>query len=549
MVLGCTPYYSPLSEGKRCFAGLFEESYHRSRDSPKGVDTDEVALFKVNADYLEKGKVVTDKKACGIPFMLKEAEVLERARAHHKGAIQLQSVERILLPFWLTRTAATGSFRAEVLQNDPAFMTQPHCFVWVEGPRYDFNYPFEEYMPCNQTCACYTEPLELVESCLQGSHIPSMLISRFELLQDLEAELNERRERGKLEDKASQAFDSAPLRIIPFTMSTQTALSTVEKRVTRAVVMERVEKELRKFHGRFLRSNVSLTSISFQATQVRPVFLPLYKLSVTTPGQPHPLPLYVCGATGKTVGPVVQLSPKMRSVFMSGAGLCTLATVGLSGTGTLPVALIAAGSAAAASTSAVQWFRLWQAQQQWKTLLLRLKKTGELNFSSDEGGYRWSVDDEERQEYEYREYLRHNARKKVEFQQRVKEETRREYAKSSRHVDAKRRSRTDLVGMDPLQYYAILGLSGKEMTATSKDIAKAFREAVRIHHPDVRSHVVAEQKKPGMTMSSEGEEVKETSVPSSEKTHMQKLIEAYKVLHNAETKKAYDSGQLKKSNS
>lgn len=587
--------YSSLFASVRFFGGLFEEnrdradencsnSFNNSEDrqssssssSFSALEKDAVAVFKVNADYLEKSKTVVDQKAFGIPFQITDKEEVIRLAQRHHGTkdIDVHSIERLVVPFWLSRAAAGGSFKAELLQKDPAFMTQQHCFVWVEGPRYDFSYPFEEYLPINQTCACYTEPMSLVESCLCGSHIPSMLVSRFELLQELESlraqeerkESAERKEKKK--GKKALNFSRAhhiPLQIVPFAMSTSTALNIVEKRVTRRVVMDKIETELRKFHGRFLKSNISLTSVSFRSTHIRPVFLPLYKLMITSRFTATPVPMYVCGATGKTVGPVLHATfwERFRSASLAGASIFITTAYGFWTPLNLAATLSLGGSTVAFLF--LQFFKVARYHQQREMWIDELKKASILNLPSDSTGFRWTPEEEERQEYEYREHLRQEARKKAGFQQRVKEESRREYAqKFEKHIDPKRGRRTDLPFVDRLGYYAILGLRGQETTATAKEIAKAFRQAVRVHHPDVRrsqnhndnpdaraasgANGKMIHKVEGIKNSTTEEERKETDAEAQEaKAFMQKLIEAYKTLHNPESRKVYDSGQANES--
>lgn len=582
--------YSSLFASVRFFGGLFEENRNRvdpnctsasnssedrqsssSASRFSSLEKDAVAVFKVNADYLEKSKTVIDQKAFGIPFQITDKEeIIRRAQQHHGTKdIDVHSLERLVVPFWLSRAVAGGSFKADLLQKDPAYMTQAHCFVWVEGPRYDFSYPFEEYLPINQTCACYTEPLSLVESCLCGSHIPSMLVSRFELLQELESlrakeERSETTEKEEKKDKKglkSSRSHRIPLQILPFTMSTSTALNIVEKRVTRRVVMDKIETELRKFHGRFLKSNISLTSVSFRSTHIRPVFLPLYKLMVTSRFTATSVPLYVCGATGKTVGPVLHATFRERFLSASLAGMSVFFATAYGFWAPLNLAATVSLGGSAVAFLFLQFFKVMRYHQQREMWIEELKKASILNLPSDSTGYRWTPEEEERHEYEYREHLRQEARKKARFQQQIKEESRREYAqKFEKHIDPKRGRRTDLPFMDRLGYYAILGLRGQETTATAKDVAKAFRQAVRVHHPDVRrsqyhddssdtsgvsdANRKASHKVAGIESSTTEEERKVKDAEAQEaKAFMQKLIEAYKTLHNPASRKAYDNGQ------
>lgn len=493
---------------QRAFGALFEEK-------PRTITEEEtVPVFQFNTDSLDATKALIDRKATGIPFQITPEEALEKVRLHHHGAkIMVEEVSRLMIPFWLTRTAAAGSFNVELLQSDSAFMTQQHCHVWVEGPRYDFSYPFDEYMPMNQICGCYVEPLTLMNECVRGTHIPSMLISRFELLEELR-----------------KTSTGPPVRLSPFTVSHSTALSLVEKNVTRNVVMNRIESELRKFHGRFLKANVSLRSLSLHASHIRPVFLPVYKYRITTLSCPSTVvSTFVCGAVGKTVGPVLHMSPRQRAIFSALAGLAGFAPLV-----TTPILAVAAGmTTAAASLPVMQRFRERKYRRQAAAWEAELKQASLLNLPTDLSGYRWSVTDEEKQEFEYREQLRQEARAKKAFRERVTEETRRDFAHQfGKHVDPKTRRRTDLRHPDPLGYYSILGLTGREYTVTSKEIAAAFRMAAQQHHPDVSE---------AMDGPSNGDNERESSA-----TTMQRVIEAYKVLQNETSRRLYDSGDSKK---
>lgn len=485
----------PLALSMRSFSGLFEEAPCERPDKAVG--------FAIHADYLRKRQTVLNRKAYGIPFHISDAEAVDSVCRHHGASVEIHRAERYMLPFWLVHTSAMGAFRGEILQRDPAFLTQQHCLVWVGGPNYEFSYPFGEFMPFNQVSASYLEPLRMVESCLMGSHVPSMLISRFELVKELEA----MRHRPRL---------------IPFAMSTATALSVVEKRMTRRLVMDRIDTELRKFHGSFVRSNITITQLWLEAVGIRPVFLPLLKLQVSTATASTPVPAFVCGATGKVVGPVLHVPPAKR--LATTLSMAVGAVLGLSPF--LPPGIVTAGAIAAGMSTSflqqylrTQWFLREQARQ-----MDELKTVGVLNLASDATGYRWSPEDEEKEEYEYREELRRQARQKSAFEQRVKEEAARDRARAQgSQFDPKNRRRTDLENCDPLGYYGLLGLAGKEFTATAKEISRAFREAVHAHHPDVHQAADADAKK----------------------KYMQRLIEAYKVLHDPKTKKAYDRGEKK----
>lgn len=487
-----------LRVARRPFTSWFEDS----RGGQPNSDETAVAAFAINADRLEKKKAIVNRKAFGIPFRISDAEAVDNVCRHHSTAVEIHGVERFLMPFWLAQTSAGGTFKAEVLQRDQTYLTQPHNMVWLEGPRYEFSYPFGEYMPVNQVSASYREPLSMVEGCLTGSHVPSMLLSRFELLHEVE----------KMAHKPT---------VVPFTMSTITALSIVERRVNRRLVLDRIDRELRKFHGSFVKSNVTVTSLHLEASGIRPVFLPLFKLMVSTVSHSTPVPAFICGATGKVVGPVLHVHRTKRLGVAAAAALGTLLSVApLVEPGVATAAALAAGVSSGFVQQTLQRGRFLQEQARQ---LAQLKSIGVLNLVADSAGYRWTPEEEEKEEYEYREELRRQARARDAFEQRVKEEAARDRARArGNFFDPKNRRRTDLINADPLGYYELLGLKGKEFAATPKEITNAFREAVRTHHPDVHPEADADTKK----------------------KYMQRIIEAYKVLHDPKTKKKYDSGAM-----
>ncbi|KPI86253.1 hypothetical protein ABL78_4679 [Leptomonas seymouri] len=490
--------HTALTLSCRSFSSWFEESPNGQGSCSETA----VAAFAINADRLEKGQTIINKKAFGIPFRISDAEAVDNVCRHHRTAVEIHKVERFLMPFWLTQTSAGGTFKAEVLQRDQTYLTQPHNLVWLEGPRYEFSYPFGEFMPINQVSASYREPLDVVEQCLAGAHVPSMLISRFELLHEVE----------KMEHKPA---------VIPFTMSTISALSVVERRVNRRLVLSRIDRELRKFHGSFVKSNVTVTSIRMEALGIRPVFLPMLKLMVSTVSHSTPVPAFICGATGKVAGPVLHIHRRKRlGVAASVAAGTLLSLAPLMEPGVAMAAALAAGVSSSFVQQALSRARHSQSQVRQ---MAQLKSVGVLNFVADNAGYRWTPEEEEKEEYEYREELRRQARARDSFEQRVKEEAARDRARArGNNFDPRNRRRTDLIDADPLGYYELLGLKGKEFAATPKEITKAFREAVRLHHPDVHPEADAETKK----------------------QHMQRIIEAYKILHDPTMKKSYDSGEM-----
>ncbi|KAG8340805.1 putative chaperone protein DNAj [Trypanosoma vivax] len=490
------PFPFAETSQRRFMMGLFEET------ASTGSGETDVAAFARSLDHLEVNNTRIVQKAYGIPFHIGEAEALDSVCRHHGANVCVHSVERYMMPFWLASTATGGNFRADILQKDPAFMTQQQCLVWVEGPNYEFHYPFGEHHTFNQVSASYLHPLPVVEKCLVGTHVPSMLIPRLQLLEELE----------KMKDRP---------RVVPFTMSTTTALSILDSRLTRSLVLRHINQELVKFHGSFVRSSITLLSVYKESVSIRPIFLPMLRFTVTT-GEVHtPIPSFVCGATGRVVGPAMHLTEHMRAGIMLFSGAVALvASMPIGGPGiATPIAIaVAVFSLRVWRSLSLARFLRQKAQQ-----MMELKAAGMAYFSLDQQGYRWSPEAEEREEYEQREELRRRAQKKQMFEQQVKEEAARCKAKQGRHVDSRNRRRTDLVNVDPHGYYKLLGLSGQEFTATKKDITRAFREAAQKHHPDVAS-------------GSEGED--------DARKKMQNIIHAYKILRDPKTKREYDSGKL-----
>lgn len=443
-----------------------------------------------------------NRQAFGIPFHTSDEAAIDAACRHHGAMITTHSVEKLLMPFWVFVTSCGGKFRADILQRDPTLMTSTRN-VWVNGPVYNFAYPLEEHFTFNQVSASYLQPSTALESCVCGSHVPGMLLQRFELLEELEA----------MEHKA---------KLVPFIMSTDTAVRTIEARISRGMILQFIDKELKKFHGSFVDSSVALLGVSVEAVKVRPVFLPVYKMMVTTRSHNTPVPTFVCGATGKATGPVLHQSNKRRAVAAGvAAATAVLTTAPLLGPG---IATSAAIGSAIASSVLMKWFARAKFLKAAARDMAELETTGMLNFGTDQQGYRWVVEDEEKAEYEYREELRRRARRKDEFEQRVREEQERDDARARKmRFDPKNRRRSDLRNLDPLGYYRVLGLTGQEVSATFKDIQSAFREESKKHHPD--------------TNAGNEEEAKKT---------MQKILEAYKILRNAKSKKDYDTGVLKR---
>jgi hypothetical protein len=190
--------------------------------------------------------------------------------------------------------------------------------------------------------------------------------------------------------------------------------------------------------------------------------------------------------------------------------------------------LEAAAGAIVASTAAS---KLMSARYSAKALQSVSVKTSVLAtrqsafVDTDKTGYTWTVEDEETMEYSYREELRAKARRRAQFEQRVREEAQRDEArersgKFKGSGRARRTVRPGTIDRDPLGYYAALGLKGQEDKANAKDIAKAFRAQAQKTHPD--------------TAASEHQDLA--------KAAMQKLVEAYSVLRDVSLRKEYDDG-------
>ncbi|CUF84499.1 DNA-J chaperone, putative [Bodo saltans] len=495
---GCV-LVSPQTASRRHFsADFFKES-----DDPTNSKKD---LAAVQYDHKHQDLHTTsfhiNKEAFGIPFHISSEAALDAACKHHGTTVRLHKCEKLMLPFWLFTTSCGGKFQAELNLKDPTLMTSNRT-LWMDTPEYNFSYPLDDHFAFNQVSASYLLPQSTVESCVCGTHIPSMLIQRFELLQELEA----------MEEKA---------KLIPFVTSTDTALKLVETRLTRSRVLHFAEKELKKHHGSVKYANIMLKGVKVDANTVRPVFLPIYHMQVSSKFSNIVAPVYVCGALGTVKGPVIKHSKKQR---VGAAVISTILSVFFSAPLLGPESAIACGiGAGVLSNFVLQLISRARFMRDMARELGELKTTGILNFATDQKGYKWNVADEERAEYEYREELRRRARKKDDFQQRLKEEQERDDARArGMKFDPKSRRRNDLKDVDPLGYYKILGLEGREIGASKKDIQAAFREESKKHHPDLNI----------------GNE-------ESAKTVMQSILEAYRVLRDPAKKKLYDTGRLLK---
>lgn len=460
-------------------------------------------------DYMDTTDTFIDKRAFGIPFKIDDEKAQDLACQHHGTTVEVRSVERLLVPFWMAHTCAGGTFKAEVLRQHPQFFRP--TYNWEDVPTMHFTYPFEEHHVFNQIAATYDVAPDVLHNIVSGDHIPSMLISRYELLEECEE------------------MPNAP-KLLPFQVSTKSATKVLENRINRALLDRYAKKELKKFYPNgWVSVNIRFIGIIFELIKIKPVFLPLYKLHCATVSHTDfELPTYVCGATGKTFGPIIHTN--LRRKIMIGAvgamgGLATMAPVVGPALGAVGAGLASYGSV---------YFRHFRAVTKAKfdtesadENAQRLKTN---NAAVDSNGYRWKVEDEERYEYEHREELREKARKRMRFEQRVKEEMAQDdaqaaQAKSEEHqrkAKPRRSRRPGSQDLDPLGYYLVLGLKGKEASATKSDIAKAFRKEAQTHHPDMVS----------------------IDKQDEAKARMQKIVEAYNVLRDAKLRKEYDTGGI-----
>ena len=450
--------------------------------------------------------MLIDRRLHGIPFKIDDAFALDACMQHHRCAVRPVNVERFLLPFWLVDTSCSGAFRGDVYQRDPMSIAKPH-FCWVQTPLYEFVYPFLDHNYFNQVSASYQVSNSVVETTLRGNHIPSMLIERFELLEELET------------------MSSPPISI-PFEMSTETAIGIASKANNREVVESVARKELKKYHGNYLKATIHFDTLLAEATKIRPVYLPMYRLMVCTSSNSKPVPTYICGATGKVTGPVVHIEKKVRVYTGLGtaattAGICSIAL-------SPEVSSILALAAALGVQFAMSWWRFADAARAVALEMAEVQARGHMNAETDSLGWKWTPAEEEKAQYHYREEIRAKARRRMAFEERVREETARDEAMRNGRAykeerkERRRSAKIRTVDPDPLSYYKMLELTGKEGTCTVKEIGRAFRIQAAKHHPDL----CPEDKK-----------------ESAHQT-MQRLLEAYNVLRDTKLRADYDSGRL-----
>ncbi|PWU91204.1 hypothetical protein C3747_344g20 [Trypanosoma cruzi] len=179
--LGSSRALPAMLTPRRTMMVFFEE------EGPSGLGETNVAAFAYSMDQLESRSLRLDRKAYGIPFHIGEEEAVDAVYRHHGTAVHVHSVERYLMPFWLGNTAAQWQFSRGCSPEGPGIFDAAALPFVGGGPSYEFHYPFGEHHVFNQVSASYLHPLSTVEHCVAGTHVPSMLISRFELLKELEA--------------------------------------------------------------------------------------------------------------------------------------------------------------------------------------------------------------------------------------------------------------------------------------------------------------------------------------------------------------------------
>ncbi len=466
---------------------------------PSGIQRVEQGFFSTSCEIR--------KKVYGIPFLVTEEQELEEATRHHGAIVKIHERKRFMMPFWFMRVAAVGRFCGEVKLDSPLFSGTDK--IWQRTKELGFSYPFDDHHRMNQISASYVHDQAYVEECLCSTASPSMLISRFELLEELE----------KLE---------TPPTVIPFVMSSTTAYNICRGRVTRDVILRKMTSELEKNYGRIHRRNITMQRCDVVVEKIRPVLLPMTKMIVSTAYQPTKLPLFICGASGKTAGPVLTDSSRAKLFAVL---IPTAVSIAANAPFVEPIMAISYGFFSGVVSFAVRLlFRMLRVQRQLALSEKRLTTTGLLHFSTDQTGYRWTVEEEEKFEYEYREELRERHFRKTEFEERVREETMREEARRRTSFNAAKRQRNDIAHPDPLGLYALLGLKGRESSVTTKDISEAFREAARVNHPDLQ--VGADG----------GGETGAEQDESNKK--MQRILEAYRILKDSKKRKDYDCGLI-----
>ena len=516
-------YYSGMPGGRMLNDGLIRDASVNTKN-PRlyNADANEPTFdfFHTNEPQLAKDQLKIEQKAYGISFRISDQKALDAATIHHQTHVEVDHVERFLAPFWIGHIQLSGIFEGSIYTVDPeaSFSNQYH---WKDTGQYRFNFPLPDHVPFNQVAASYSVPPMMVEACLTGDHVPSMLISRHELLEEVQQM-------------------KCPPKILPFDRSTTTALTYMRAGITQQVLDNLLYNELRKHHS-FTSHSLHHSALFHDAVSIRPVFLPLFKLKVRTQSNEFPVTTWVCGATGHVSGAVVHQHSTSQAKIAALGGISTLLT-------TLPIveptaALVFAVAGAVGACQISSASKRREAARAASMEEAEGYLTAELCEETDSQGLKWTVETEETAEYIFREELRAKARKRAEFEQRVQEETMQDEAikRGSTRFHGRRSRRVRPSGLfddedlgvheddeiyDPLGYYEVLGLNEEaRRKATSKDIAQAFREAARKNHPDTL----------GPAAGTKADRAKEA---------MQKIVEAYNILRDPKLRAEYDSGAL-----
>jgi len=499
------------------FPKMLRRSIHILRDPKLQSLSIHNADLRIGNPEAKKTDVTIRKQAYGVPFKIDDRRALECALRFHtagpfavSSASEIVNVKRLLVPFWFGTSAVHGQYRAQVRTTSSMSLTDQSDVY--KTPKFDFYYPLGDHDRLNQVLGTASLPDVEIETALCGDHIPSMLLSRYELLEHC------------------QKMKTPPT-LVPFDFSVKAGVEVIASRLTRALVVKLAQKELRKFYGDYDYAKVGIVGWGREVVSISPVFLPVYVFDVQYRGKKYPL--YVCGVTGKASAPTMLYNFHKMSVAvgMTVGFLCGSATYN-------PLVGAATGAAALGAT-----FVAAQTRIAAKAASEELRVNSRITQGKHFPGWMWTVEEEEKWEYEHREELRHRMRKRMEFERRVKEEQSRETAYQNArqqqqeegrprdeeertvHVDGAVRK----AGLDPLGYYKMLGLQGREKSATREEIISAFRKLAKLHHPDVQP-------------TGEGIDAK----PGGDPQKMQAIIEAYNVLRDAGLRKEYDLDLLKR---
>ena len=479
-----------------CVVRGLVEMFESKETAPRAIPLN--FSLRGHTSSLDTSKCVISRQLTGISFKVSDDKAVDALFAYHGGAVHIHGVRRVMVPFWVSKSSAGGTMSGDVYTNDPT-KALVRRKVWLSLPKMDFQYPLEEHLLFNQQAATYEYPLDSLNQCLRGSHVPSMLQSRFELLEEL------------------QSLKQTPT-ILPFSMSTDTAAKLLDKRIDHSLIHHYGKKEMEKHYGSHPYMRLQIDSMGAFLNQVRPTLLPMYVFTLTSATISVPTHSFVCGATGRVEGPKFALS--RRDEWSTSAASAVAMGLSVIPFVDPPLVVCAGLLGAALGRLGLKEFRKVQFRQAAAGWAGGGKRDEAKHYETDRHGYRWTVESEERAEYEHREEIRAKARRKAEFQERLREDMERDQARrSGRMFNGTHKARRDVLESDPLGYYELLGLKGRERLATPKDIQTAFRAAAQKHHPDINSE--------------------EESVA---KEAMQQVLKAYGVLKDANKRKLYDSG-------